>query len=1222
MSGATVIFPGDASITTQSLSILAATENFALVQTSASLPAQLTPTISLTTQTALIGINNYGIPIWTVPLAGIITPTKPYLTLRGSTLYIAGLSGITAYGQTNLSNPAMLIVDSTTSSLINYLTLTNTNTNTISAWVDSTSMIWLVGKGSVSNSPSLTIGTGSPISPQTSLANKYFILSSDLTTTTFYAYATNTTIVTLNEGLIWDSQQSSVIQLNSSINPIALPTVIGAPIVTGAASGSDFILMTSSIVYKYSLNGTLLWTVTLTATSLTRINGHRLFGTSINSASLAVGLSSTPLNPGTWVADLDPTTGIPSNIIYGSNLIGTDERLLVATSALTTLTPTVSSSIYIYRSLKPTTFPYVASTTGSPFTFTSTNFESILACPHNTWLALARSGNTVELVHLESDAASLRSPVWRTQIPNIPKVYAPILHPTDNLFALLLPTNISIYSLHTGALVSSRPISIPANLTSAAWTTPTQITATTASGFLTYDLSGDQITTTSTAAAPPSPQVWAGGLSYTSGTVSYSSLWNYPVDGVNVVAAMEARFDTPLVVLLLSTTIPTTYTLVALNASTGGAVWSTQIKTSTVPSLSLNATNILILFPTVAATSIVGSQRFDGTTLLGLDPSSGNISWSTRISGAMSVPAASGLRLLPSRILVRTSTGITYYTSPVPTTPTAQLAVDQDTTLAGSQFISNNGTRNLVIATTAATQTLQIGQTGTSKPVASLSSASIELNAPLTGTAKATMGGGLETTSLKIFSSSASQPTAALIRETAPPSTLTMRAVSSNYYVLTGSLAFPTAPFYTTGTNLMILASRTSGLAATINFGNSIPQSARILESVVAIDVQVASPLQLPVFYDSRGVRCSITTTSPSFASSLYMTYLISFQQQPDRLIPTQRLLQVEGSIRTLCIRQDVQANYVISGAVGTSSVPNLFVTDTSGTTTSTPKGSAGAYVWKAAYGLKTLTGALADLATDSIGGVYVLGNTALTAYDSTGAATTVTTYSSATSAFWVTPQPTIAIIGSTIGSISGAGFVPAAVLPAAPSGVVSGVPALALTPTAIYAVGTEPYPSVLWTVAGISNIVSAALVGSTLSVALGTPTASTPSITATDGSGVQVTSTTTASTPLLSMTYDDFGQSALPGVSLKTAATLAAPLALGAGDVCSGGTISLVTPLTTLTTTTSYSLGTPTTPGQVKVLLAAPGVTATVSLSGRQLTVSGTSGANLIYANSTWYQI
>ena len=1222
MSGATVMFPGDASITTQSLSILATVEHssnpatvFALVQSSAS---QLTPTLSLTTQTALIAINNFGIPIWTVPLSGTITAAKPYLTHRDNTLFLAGLSGITAYGQISLSSPTVLIIDSTTAALTNYLTLNNITAGTVGVWVDISRVIWLLAKGS-SNSPTISIGTGAPISHQTSLANKYFLVSigSDIATTTFYSYPNSATTVLLNQGLVWDSLQTSIIPLSSSTNPVTLQAAIGAPIITGVSPGSDFILMTSTIVYKFALNGQLLWTLNASSgTTLIRMNGHRLFGSANgSSASLTVGLSSTTLTPGTWVADLDPSTGIPGNIIYGSNLTGNDERLLVATSAITGTIPSVSSPIYIYRYAKPTNTGYIASTAGSPFTFITTNFESFLACPHNTWLALAWSGNTVEMVHLDSDGTI----IWRNQISQISKIYAPILHPTDNMFALLLPTGISIYNLHTGSLVSSRAVSVPSFLTSAAWVAPNQITVTTASTVMTYDLSGDQIVVTTTGVPPPSPLVWPGGISYLSDIVSYGGR-NYPPMGTNVVAAMEARFNTTPIVVLLRSNISLSYNLSVLNPATETLLWTIDIQSSTTPQLSLNATNIFILFPTATiATSTIGQTRFDGATIAALDPSNGNIYWSSRITGAVSVATASGLRLLPNRLLIRTSTGITYYSPPVPSAPTAQLAVDQDSTLAGSQFISANGTRNLVIATTTATQTLQFGQAGTSKPVASLSPGSIELNAPLAINAKVTMGGGLDATSMKIFPA---LPSGSLIREAM--TSLTMCAVSANYNVQIGSLGFPTEPFYNTGTNLAIIGART-GSAATIDFGNSIPLSAKLLEAstttlLVSIDVQLASPLQAPVFYDSRGVRCSIATTSPSFASSLYMTYFITFNAS---LTPTQRLLQIEGSRRTLCMRMDTQGNYVFSGAVGTSSVPNLFVTDASGTTTSTPKGTGGTYVWKAAYGgAKTLEGTLADVTTDSAGGVYVLGATALTAYNSTGTATTLTTYSSTASAFWV--SPTHAILGSNMGTISAAGFVPAAVLPAAPSAVVAaaGSTVLALTPTTVYAVCTQPYPAVLWTVTGLSNIVDAALVANTLSIAMSTSTSAVPTLTTYDGSIVSFTGDT-GSAALLRITYGDLAQSMLPAVSFTSkAAAIGAPLALAAADTCSGGTIALNTPLTTLTATGTYSLGAATTPGQVKVLLAAPGVTATVSLSGRQATVSGTSGTMLIYANSTWYQL
>ena len=561
----------------------------------------------------------------------------------------------------------------------------------------------------------------------------------------------------------------------------------------------------------------------------------------------------------------------------------------------------------------------------------------------------------------------------------------------------------------------------------------------------------------------------------------------------------------------------------------------------------------------------------------------------------------------------------------------------------------------------------------------SLSTFQVELNAPLSANQLVqVMGGGLEATPSAKITSSKPLPTPIIsITREAAPSGMTICDVSPNYYIQIGTNSFPSiAPLISnTGTNLMVLVSRKLQISAAIDFGSSIPVSAKLLECspgmlVIAIDVQIASPLTAPIFYDSRGIQCNVSTNTPAFASSLYMTYFIQYTLGNTRITPAQRLLQIEGSSKALCLRTDPFGNYVFSGTIATgSAVSSLYITDATANTTAIAKGSNTSYYCKvSATGtfatLNPMNSLIADFVLDATGQyVYILSNTALTQYDNSNNPTTLATYSSVATAFWVSQiysDTAIIVLGNAIGTLANGTFTTKGIIPTPLSVKISSTLAIVVTASALCAFNTAmlALPRI-WTLT-ISNITNATIgIDNTLSIAFSGNTSAIPQFTTFDGASITAIATGLTSAALYQFTNipiieasctitaqpvsgvwlaagmpstpinlgwaADVTQSTLAALTLTpTATTLNIPLAL-ASDTASSGTISLATPLTVLTSNATYSLPAAGASGQVKVLVAAAGSTAIVTVggdNGRTITVSGTTGVKLVFANNTWYLI
>lgn len=1352
----------------QSLSVLAALESngvlFALVSTTATLPLTLTPKLSMTTATALIACNSAGMPIWLSPIAGSVTATSPSLTTASTSyIYITGLTGISSYkdatGTTSSfsSSPNVIIVNPTTSALVNTLTLSNITGNP-TVWVAPTGMIWMAEKGNSSTNPVLNYTINA--NPPSSLINTCFVVSCDLSTCTWYNRSTSTT-VTLGKGLLWDNTNTSVVMVGMGSGlgtSVTLNTNVGGTILSGGVVGSDILLQTATSVTKFNSRGLKLWSITATLATLTGLTGHRVFGSSSSPPSQAtlttqtnLGVTTTVLRlPQFWMTDLDPSTGLPliKSILFVSAPIScVDESLLVVraqTSSLQQNTGTADSNgnpIYntisispsnslnsIFRYIRQSNIPLTKTYYPSPYTLSNIDTELSIACPHNTWLLQARSTSTdYEIVHLDCDG----SVIWRATLSSSSNTIAPVLHPTDTTFALLttisstaatwaiasqtipiVSNSVLIVDLHTGNLKDIRPTSsIPSGITSAAWVTPNIITATTATTSVNLDLSTDRVLSTITNAN--SPLRWSGGLSAeikdSYYNLYYRSAWVFQTDATNILSTIEANFNpstqsnqqsnTTIIYALLSEaslysygqtlltlsdpdTLPSASNiLVALNPTTGAPIWMQPIDNAPQSiKLTVTSSNIFILVAQASDTFTVGTIRYsDANTLICINPLTGNINWYLRDISAQNIPLSGGLRMPVDNLLVRTNDGVLIFTPPIPSILTAQVAVDQDSTLAGSQFITN-GSRNLVIATTASNQFMQFGQAGCSKSAFSLSPLQLEINAPLSATQKVqVVGGGLEATPLAKITSASPLPSLTFdtFMEATSPSSMTICAVTSNQYIQIGSNSFPTSIINITGTNLLAVVSRQLNQSAVIDFGTSIPISAKLLEAspntlLVAVDVQIGSPISSPIFYDSRGVQSStITTTTPAFASSLFLTYVIQYANQGGRLTPIQRLVQVEGSSRTLALRSNsTNTNYVFSGTIATgSAVSSLYITDATGNTTAIAKSSNASYYCKiSASGtldiLKTMTPSIADFVLDITGQyIYLLDNTSLTRYDDSGNSSVLTTYTNVSTAFWVSQvygSTSVVLLGDSLGTLTaGGGFTAKSTLPnGTPLSVLtSNSIAVAVTTGALYAFSTAvPTLPRIWTLT-IPNIVTGWLASSTsLSLAFNTNTNTLPQLATFDGAAISsatssgsltsaslyritslpnidtsctITSQSNAvwvaagmpTVPINLGWAADVSQSTLAALSLTpTATTLNVPMSL-TSDTANSGTISLSTPLTVLANSTTYTLP-PGVPGQVKVLVATDTTTANVSVQGRTITVSGTTGVKLVYANSTWYQI
>ena len=1319
----------------QSLSVLSAVKDqtssivFALVSTTASLPLTLTPTITMTTTTALIACNNFGMPIWLAPFAGSITATSSTLTLYNSNIYITGFSGVTSYtdaiGTTTSfsASPIVIVINSITSALSNALILSNIN-GSPSVWIAPNEIIWIAGKGGISTNPTIT-GFSAP-SP--SLANTCFVVSCNLSASSLNWYSrSSSSFVGIRQGLLWDNSFTSVVLIGRGGGlgtAVTLNTNVGSAILSGGVVGSDILLQTSSSVTKFNSHGQKLWSVTASSTTFTKLVGHRLFGNANNSAvlttqtNLGVTLTSLIL-PQYWVADLDSSTGIPlaKSILYAPAVItGNDESLLVVgqTASLQQNTETISispsgsrTSIIEYK--RQYTIPLTQTYYPSPYTLTNLVSEISIACPQNTWLLCGKASSSQEYVHIDCDG----SVIWRATLSNAQAPTAPLLNPNDTTFALLITTSstdatwntfrimtsgILIVNLHTGIAQVIRPTSIPSNITSAAAISSSLITVTTPTTLNNFDLSSDLVgvgvSTTTT------PLIWPGGLSANVSSSNYNlyyrNKWVFQTDATDIITALEANFvDSATIIYVIlktaslysygsslgSLTDPDTFAsatliLVALNSDTGAPLWTLPM--DNVPeTVQLTTTNTSLYVLITQSTVTVFARYSDPITLLNINPRTGNINYPVRNINAQNIPFSGGLKTPINNLLVRDNRGFKVFSPVLPSILTVQLGVDQAPTVAGAQFMGQ-GSRNLVIATTASNQFIQFGQNGCSKAAMALSTSQVELNAPLSANQRVqVMGGGLEVTpTAKVTAAKPlSFPIISVTREAAPSSGMTICNVSPNYYIQIGTNSFPSiAPLISnTGTNLMVLVSRQSQISATIDFGSSIPISAKLLECtpggmlVIAVDVQIVSPLTAPIFYDSRGIQCSISTNTPAFASSLYMTYLIQYT----RLTPTRRLLQIEGSSKTLCLRTDPFGNYVISGTIATnSSVGNLYVTDATSNTTVISKGSNGSYYCKinASGGfttLKPMNSSIADFVLDVTGqNVYVLGSTALIQYDNSDTATTLTTYSSVTNAFWVSQtysNSVIAVIGNTIGTLTNGTFTSKGNILTTPLSVLSLSPfslAILVTASALYAFNTtlSTLPKI-WTLT--MNNVSYAAINSdnTLSIAFSGNTTGVPQFTTFDGASIttSVTGLTSAalyclgnipiiepscsitaqpvsgvwlaagmpSTPINLGWAADVTQSTLAALTLTPAAIMQnVPFAL-ASDTATSGTISLTTPLTVLGSNTTYSLPAAGAAGQVKLLVAASTAAVTVGGSnGRTITVSGTTGVKLVFANQTWYQV
>ncbi len=1237
----------------------------------------------------------------------------------------------------------MIIVNSTTSALVNSLILSNTAGN-ISVWIAPNATIWIAGKGNQSANPNLT-GYSSPGS---SLVNTCFVVSCDLSSATWYARSTSTSI-RLSQGLLWDNTNTSVVLVGTGSGlgtPVTLNTNVGSNIISGGVVGSDILLQTSTSVTKFNSRGQRLWGITATSATLSGLTGHRVFGNVTNPSQAVLttqtnlGITTTLLKvPQYWVADLDPSTGLPmiKSILFAPGLIsGNDEHIVIVSqsAALQQTTGTADNSgnpIYttipispsnsrnaIIRYTRQPNIPLTQTNYPSAFTISNILTDSSIACPQNTWLLQAsNSTGSQEFVHIDCDGTV----IWRATLSSAQAFALPLLHPDDNVFALLstsfspnatwvvqqqtipiITSGLLLVNLHTGFVQSYIPSNnIPSNITSGAWVTPTLITVTTATTMVNFNLIGDRVTTTTTAAT--TPLIWPGGLS-ASVSNSYFNLvyrgkWVFQTDATNIITAIEANFaDNSTIVFALfadasiysygsslaSLTDPDTLVsagliLVALNSVTGAPLWMLPIDNAPqTVQITATATSLYLLATQSTATFTVGTSRYsDSNTLISLNAVTGSINWYFNDKHMQNIAFSGGLRTPITNLLVCNSSGLLVFTPPLPSILTAQLAVDQDPTPAGAQFISQ-GSRNLVIATTASNQFMQFGQAGCSKAAFAVSPSQLELNAPLNANQKLNvMGGGLEAAPFaKITAASPLTYPAFSVNREADPAIMTICAVSSNYYIQIGTNSFPslTPLISNTGTNLLAVISRESNLSAVIDFGSSIPLSAKLLEVsqdilVIAVDVQIASPLNTPVFYDSRGIQCSVSANTPAFASSLYMTYLIQYAIGSFRLTPTRRLLQIEGSSRTLCLRADPLGNYVFSGTIATaSSVSSLYITDTTANTVAISKASNASYYCKVSANgtftiLKTMTPLIADLALDTVGqNVYVLGNTTLTQYDNSGNPTVLATYSDVASAFWVSQlysSTPVVLLGNSVGTLTAGSFT-------AISNVASGTPlsvltsndpsiAIVVTSAMLYAFSTSiPALPQIWALS-ISNITTACFNSDTLSVAFAANTNAIPQLTTFDGASITAVASGLTSAALYRITNlpiiehsctitaqpangvwvaagmpgvpinlgwaADVSQSTLAALSLtRTATSLNVPLSL-ASDTVSSGVISLATPLTVLLANTTYSLPAASTPGQLKVLVAAS--TASVSVGGgNTITVSGTTGVQLVYANSMWYQI